>query len=284
MKVLVACPTSSRHWYVVDEYLKHLKNQNIKFDLFMVDTSINKKDEYIDHLKSKGIDLVHYDWDPKLDPLQMLAEARNIYRERAIKENYDYLFHLDDDILLPKDGIKKLIDFDKDQVGYLVHIYHKPASIMPAVFKSGGMVMGKGLDFYSWSWVKKYYGQLKRVYASGLGCLLAKRKVFESVPFRTHPNFIYGEDLWYYAEADEKKFEAYCYLKRLTHKNVNWSEPSSYSGKKRMKLYVAFGPESAEGALFPPNPYKSWKVYYEQEMVKIQGGKDGTERKEHAIK
>lgn len=112
-----------------------------------------------------------------------------------------------------------------------------------------------GLQYYSWSWVSQNRNKLMKVYASALGVLLVKRKVFEKVPFRTHPTFINGEDLWYYAEAANKGFEAYCLVKRIPHKNVTWDKVV-LQRKKQMKIHFAFGLKKAvkklEDLICPP--------------------------------
>ena len=83
--------------------------------------------------------------------------------------------------------------------------------------------------------------KLVKVYATGLGCLLSKRRVFEAVPFRTHPTFIYGEDLWYYAECNDRGFEFWVDSGvRARHENVSWKKPIAAS-KKKMGFVMAGG-------------------------------------------
>lgn len=245
----MAAPTSDRHDYVIEEWLEALKKQTYKnFDILLVDTS--EKNDFYKYLKNKGLRVIRNKWNPdKGNAMQHLANSREIYRKIAVKENYDYLFNLDTDTILPENGIEKLMSFDKDQVGYLVHVYPKAKWIYqpPCVFKEGGFNMNQkkdkdnGLQYYSWSWTYKYKNKLRRVYASALGVLLVKRKVFKEVPFRSHPTFIWGEDLWYYAEAHEKGFEAYCYVKRITHKNTTWDDITNRE-TKRLSVGIAVGP------------------------------------------
>lgn len=257
-KIIVCAPTSDRHEYVFDEWKQALDKQTYKnFDILITDTS--DKIDYFYKLKKKypDIRLFRNRWNPKKrDIIQHLADVREQYRQIAIKENYDYIFHLDTDTIIPENGIEKLISFDKDQVGYIVHVFPKKVSYKPpCVFKEGGLKLNQekerdnGLQYYSWSWVYKNKGKLKKVHATALGVLLVKRKVFKEVAFRTHPTFIYGEDLWYFAEANAKGFEFWCYVKRVPHKNAEWSMVMT-KRKTRMSLFFAFGRTDATNAKF----------------------------------
>jgi len=253
MKVLIAAPTSNRHDYVIDEWFECLKKQTFKdFDVLLINTK--KDDDYAKKLRGHGARVLENIWDPeKANILVHLANVREQYRKVAVNEGYDYLFNLDTDILLPVDGVEELIGFDKDQVGFVVHVFPKTTYQPPCVFKHGRVMMNQdnpkrnGLGYYSWSWVSKYRGQLKRVYGTGLGVLLVKRKVFLEVPFRTHPTFRFGEDLWYYAEADDKGFESWCYVKRVPHLNANWDEITKEE-KSVMRMCFAFGKTDATKA------------------------------------
>lgn len=250
-RVLIACPSSDRHWYVFDEWLRAIKEQDYdNFDILIVDTS--EGTDYHDYLVSKGLRVIRYPWDPKENNvLQHLAFAREKYRKVAVDEGYDYLFNLDSDVILPRNGLSELLCCDKDQVCYVVHVFPKGVYQPPCVFKKGGFLMNQddpkrnGLQYYSWSWVRKYKGRLKKVYGGGFGLLLIKRKVFLEVPFRTHPNFYNGEDLWYYAEADDKGFEAWCLVKRIKHDNTSW-DGIVKTEVKRNKIYFAYGYEDAQ--------------------------------------
>lgn len=245
-KVLIAAPSSNRHDYVIEEWLEALSKQTYKnFDILIIDTSETTK--YYNYLKRKGIRVMRRKWNPKKNTiLQHLADVREIYRKIAIDEGYDYLFNLDTDIIVPMTALEDLIAFDKDQVHYVVHVFPKEVGYRPCVFKSGKILMNQknpkrnGLEYYSWSWVNKNKGKLLKVYGGGFGVMLIKRKVFKEVPFRTHPTFNFGEDLWYYAEADAKGFESWCYVKRIPHKNASWDGIVKKETKK-MGLYFAFG-------------------------------------------
>jgi hypothetical protein len=87
-------------------------------------------------------------------------------------------------------------------------------------------------------------------YGVGLGCLMTSRKIMETLPFRTHPSFIFGEDLWFYAEANDKNFKFWCDTDvRARHENTEWATIMKKSSKK-MNIYLVHGYSDAKEAAF----------------------------------
>jgi len=247
-KILIGAPTSQRHEYVFDEWYNNCRNFSYpNKDIIVVETTNDNGAYYRKLKKYEGLIVLRYKWNPKKERLMnMLASAREIIRKYCVEHGYDYLFWLDTDTIPPQDSIERLMNYDKDQVGFLVHVYPEPFPQRPAVFHSGFVISGYGLDYYNWKEIEEWkqnaakwqtgdangwkpddekFPFLKKVYASAIGCLLVKRKVMENTKFVGHPTFVNGEDLWYYAWADDKKFEAWCdFSLRATHKNTHWDK------------------------------------------------------------
>jgi GT2 family glycosyltransferase len=278
-KVLVATPVSKRHEHLLDEWLESLNKLNYPIEIFLVDTT-PETDEYFKKLKTKKvkdkfIKVIRFAWDYSNHIVQHLAYAREKIRKYFLKNNYEFLMSLDDDIFLPAWGIERLLSYNKDCVGFYVHIYLEPEQV-PCIFKSGEIIMGKGLEFYSFAEIDaykdfiermandklsdteklliphmvkdKFFPQLFKPYAVNLGCLLIRRNVLEKVPFRTHDTFIFGEDLWWFNEANDKRFEFWCDCRhRCLHKNTEWNSVMSKGPKTNFDFSVAIGPKNAEG-------------------------------------
>lgn len=298
-KVLLACPTSQRHAHLIDEWLEHLNQLNYPVDVYMVDTT-PETDEYFELLKTKKcqdkpIVVERLAWDYSNHIVQHLAYAREKVRQYFLDNKYEYLMSLDDDVFLPKWGIERLMSYNKDCVGFYYHIYPEEHRV-PCVMKSGEVIMGKGLEFYSFEEIDaykdfitrmgnenngqiiidefdekgnlkeainssltdkeklliphlvkdKYFPQLFKPYALGLGCLLIKKEVMEKVPFRTHESFIFGEDLWWWNEANDKKVEFWCDCRtRCVHKNTEWNSITEKGPKGKFDFSVAIGPVNA---------------------------------------
>lgn len=275
-KVLVATPHSKRHQKVLKQWIKHLNSLTYpNFDVCLVDNTTDKGEYYnkIKDLKVKDKQIIswRHEWNPKkLNHLQMLAHVREEIRQYFLSKDYDFLFFCDDDIFIPKNGIQRLVYYNKDHVGFFVHIYYKPKR-KPAVFKSGEVFIGKGLDLYTFSEIAQYRAfvrkfkankltyeeknlvpfiikdlanpELFKTYAIGIGCCMIKRKVLEQCQFRTHLTFIWGEDNWYFGEANDKKFEFWCVSERVEHRNTDWSHTKEST--KNSEFVVMFGNPNA---------------------------------------
>jgi len=276
-KVLLSCPTSDRHKHLLKKWIKHLNSLTYdNFDVLLVDTT-SENDNYFKRLqkqkvKGKEIKVMKHLWDIKKNhPLQMLAHVREKIRLYFLEKNYDYLFFLDDDIFIPKNGIQRLLAYNKDHVGFYTHVFYKPHRV-PCILKSGEIIMGKGLEYYSFAEISCYkrfvhkfqqkklsheekllipflikdnqFPWLFKTYAVNLGCLMIKKKVLEKCQFRTHPTFIWGEDLWYYSEANDKGFEFWCdSFVRARHENTDWS--IIRQSPRQLAFWVVKGPANA---------------------------------------
>jgi hypothetical protein len=152
-RVLICTPTSDRHRDVCLKWLEHLNTLNYpNFDVCLVENTLENT-EYYEELKKhkvhdKEIIVLRHEWDPKLQhPVQMLADAREKARKYFLENKYDYLFWIDDDIFIPKNGIQRLLSYNKDCVGFYVHVFPKNRR-KPYLLKSGEIIMGSGLDFF----------------------------------------------------------------------------------------------------------------------------------------
>lgn len=282
-KVLLAAPTSDRHKHLLDDWIKSLDNLTYEnFKVLLVDTT-SDSDEYSKILKKKlvhknPIKVISSPWEPeKLHILRHLAHVRDLIRKEMLKGDYTHLFFLDSDIFVPENAIQMLLWADKDNCGFPVTIYDK-MSEKPCVFKSGNISFSNGLDLYEFDEIDafskfsskfsenklndsekklvpfiikdKSRPHLFPVYAVNIGCLMIKREVLKEVPFRTHDSILFGEDIWFFSEANDKGFEFWCdpNVKPL-HKNVQWSTlKDSSEGLQRMHLIQ--GPEDAKEVEF----------------------------------
>lgn len=283
-KVLIATPVSDRHKHLLDSWISHLDKLTYpNFDVLLVDTTPDTEN-YFELLKtkkvhSKLINVIRHPWDYKnLHVVQMLANAREEIRQFFLKGDYDFLFFLDDDIFVPKWAIQRLVSYNKDCVGFYVHIYTGKDK-RPCLLKSGEIVIGKGLELFTWDeidaykeFVKKFRNnilsdseknlipfiikdtfrpQLFKTHGVNLGCLMVRRNVLEEVEFKTHETFIFGEDLWFFNIANDKKFEFWCDTDtRPTHKNTSWKEVIKKGPNKFTDFYIALGPAEADKVVF----------------------------------
>ena len=277
-RVLICAPTSDRHSHLIDEWIEHLENLTYtNFDVCLVDNSL-KGNEYfkkLSKLKVQGRKVItwKHKWNTQdTNHLQMLAHVREDIRKYFLENDYTHLFVLDDDIFIPRNGLQTLLSYNKDQVGFYVHVFYKP-NRRPCLLKSGEIELGKGLKYFTFAEIDAYKRfskkfvkntlskeeklliphvikdltnpNLFKTYGVNLGCLMIKKHVLEECQFRTHPTFIWGEDLWYFAEANAKHFDFWVDTNvRAVHKNTDWEVINQ--SKKQMGFIVMSGPADSK--------------------------------------
>lgn len=282
-RVLICAPLSSRHSDVFRDWVGHLNKMSYPaFDVCVIDNTTDNGEFYesIKDLEVKGNKIISFrsPWKPEEEhSLRMLARVRNELREYFLAQDYDYLFWLDTDIFIPTDGIERLLNYNKDNIGFYVHIFPEGMKQVPCLLKSGDIIMGKGLEFLSFDEINRYKQyvtdfrngtlteadknlipflikdiyrpQLLKMYGVNLGCLLVRRNVVEAVPMRSHPTFLMGEDIWYFAEANDKHFEFWCDTDiRAEHRNKPWNEVDAQN-KSQFKMSLMYGPTDAKEAV-----------------------------------
>ncbi len=135
-------------------------------------------------------------------------QIRNLIADWA--KNYDYLFSVDSDIVLPKDSLRKMLNADKALVSGL-YIQRIPNSHTLEVYKDNGIggtvnipyeeIQGKGLV---------------QIAGCGFGCALIKGEVFRNMKY---PHFVYksaidhkntvSEDIYFCAKARGLGYDLY---------------------------------------------------------------------------
>jgi hypothetical protein len=136
------------------------------------------------------------------------------------------LLHTDE--FIPPESLKRLVEHDKDNVGYPTPMWHKD----PCVFKEGGFVaQGDGtfkLNHYSWEELFRMQedqkSQLLKVHSVGNGCLLSKKKVYKKVAWCS-PHFPpIAEDTLFYVNCEKYGFESWVDMGIIPlHLPVGWN-------------------------------------------------------------
>jgi hypothetical protein len=120
MKILIGCPTCDRYAYCIDNWIQRVKeiiefSKEHQIDYLLVDNS--ETDNFFMHLMQRGINVIKA---PHFDELKKtLAYSRNLLREKALKEKYDFFFSLEQDIIPEKNALEKLLSHNEKIVsGY----------------------------------------------------------------------------------------------------------------------------------------------------------------------
>ena len=141
-------------------------------------------------------------------------------------ESFTHIFLTEMDMILPHDAITKLVKLDKDLATgvYFLRASRPETRGQPCLYKKSAAIAPKDVD----KAVAKYYhtpvslfpqSTPFRVDCAGLGCLLVKRKVFETIPYPwfdlkagdDKQNIVgYGSDIFFATHAKNYGFELWC--------------------------------------------------------------------------
>lgn len=217
MKVLVGCPTYDGYAYCIDEYLKRVRELKFKnFDLLLVDNS--ETDAYAEKLRMLGINVLKV--DRQKDVRLRIAESRNMLREYVLKNDYDYLFSLEQDVIPPKDVLSRLLRHQKKIVSgiyfkiysltYPVHkkdeiIVREKKALTPLIFKFSDEPDKMRVCGYKDIECDKFF----KIRACGLGCVIIHRDVLEKVKFRKEEGSESYDDFIFCTDAYENGFDIY---------------------------------------------------------------------------
>jgi len=139
-----------------------------------------------------------------------IDQVRNLICEFGIRNEFDYIFFVDSDIILPPDALKKLLLNDKDIISG-VYIQRKLNGKIPEVYRKNNSGGRSNIDYQ-----ELIEDKLMEVDGCGFGCVLVKTKTLEQIGY---PQFVYqdtldfaytiSEDVYFCNKAQEKGFNIF---------------------------------------------------------------------------
>lgn len=209
-KVLIGCPTANVKDYCFDDWIN--KVRCLTYDnkeIFVVDNSESR--DYYDYLKNKYPDINF----ARVVPTQYssfkkaLAKSHDLIREYAIKNKFDFLFHLESDVFPPIDVIERLLESKKKIIGGLYHIeLGGESKLMVQELESFGNAHRETYNLNE-SDLNFVDGKVKKVFSCGLGCVLIHKSILKDIQFRYEEGSPVHPDSFYFADVDQKGHKVY---------------------------------------------------------------------------
>lgn len=129
--------------------------------------------------------------------------ARNHACEGMLKQGFQYLWFIDDDVQTPPDSYNILRSNNKDIVSGLYYRRQEPHSPVAVVDTPAGQC-----------WLPKWEaGQLIEVKYSGAGCMLIRRNVLETMPRPWFEWLVDREDV----HIDDRTSEDFTFCRKARH-------------------------------------------------------------------
>jgi len=205
-KILIGGLLSDYHEYCTERFIQNIKQLTYpNCDLFFID---NSKDERFFNLIRDKIPVVRGKYFTSI--YDRLIRNRNVLRQKALDEGYDYFFNVDQDIILPKNAIETLINHNKKIISGL---YFNP-------IKRGGELKMSPTMWVQFQENKEKMVPIKddvalgnyflEITSCGSGCLLIHRTVLEKIKFRYNLKEGDGvDDVFFCKDAKEAGFKIY---------------------------------------------------------------------------
>lgn len=220
-KVLVGVLTSENKNYCVEEFIARVKSLTYQnYDVLIVDNS-QSRDNFKRFL-SEGFDSIHV--KPKDKPMnQILAESHEEIRQYAIRKNYDYLLHLESDIIPPPDVIERLMIHNLAIVSAMYMInFGADSNLMAQKMEHFGEIretinMKDGAD------LMMVDGHLKKVFSHGLGCCLLHKGILDKFKFRFEKGVNLAPDSLFSLDTNGLEINKYIDTSIICHhRNSEW--------------------------------------------------------------
>jgi GT2 family glycosyltransferase len=202
-KVLVGCPTWEGKKYCLKEYANALKKLTYSnFDVLIVDNS--KESQYQGMIEALGLKVIKGPWHDSAR--ERIVQSRNMLREYALENDYDYFLSIEQDVIPEPDMIQTLLCHGKQIVSGIVFnnlpVGHK-LERMPMIYVEHP-ADPTGLWYLSEKeWQKP---QLIEVKACAFSCVLIHRDVLKKVEFRYEGGF---DDMMFSFDAIQAGFKIY---------------------------------------------------------------------------
>lgn len=200
-KILIGAPQNVVKDYCFDDWLDTIKSFNYplnKLDIFLADNS--PTDEYARKLAEQyGIKTV---WSNPAGRhiKECMTESHNLVRDYALRNKYDFLLHLETDVMPQSDCITQLLFVRKPIVAGLYQVGTGANRHIMAQLPEP--IMGENKKIFYNATHDFADGTVKQVFHAGLGCVLMHKSVLSKFTFRWnkdidwHPDTFFAKDMW----------------------------------------------------------------------------------------
>jgi len=236
-RILVGCPTCDLKEDSLEHYLKGIDALTYpSIDVVIEDNS--KTPAYSQRLMEYGIEWekrhpgqtfrVIYSGYTSPYARERVVNGRNKIREIVLKENYDYFFSLEQDVVPPPAIIENLLNAKKNIVSGVYYTKKFTQTEKKYVFMAGiaaGPIQetkeGRGFSVNPVGIDFLFPTRIAEVMYAGLGCMLIARETIEKTPFRYESKHPAWDDVFFCLDSRMKGYLTYLHTGMLATHHFN---------------------------------------------------------------
>jgi len=223
-KVLLCAPQHDSKNYCWKEWITRAKELTYpNYDIFIADNS-DTMDNY-NELLSQGVKAEHITKN-KQGLLFTINDAHNSCRDYVLNNDYEYMFHLETDIIPPMDVIERLMNHKRKVCMGLYDIFYgkrRKAMIQMDEKYDRSVRAFRTSEFIEESEPLFFDGTVKKVFHAGIGCALIHRSVIESIPFRVEKGNNSHSDTYFAFDCFQHNIPIYVDTElQCKHLNFTW--------------------------------------------------------------
>ena len=197
-KVLIAAPQHDSKKYCWEEWKERVNSLTYpNYEVFLADNSLD--DTFSKEIKADGFSVKRIGYTIK-SVLERIAKAHEACRLEALNGGFDYILHLETDVIPPYDIVERLLTNKKMVVAATYDIFHgKQRKSMIQVSEPLDRTYRayRTVPFIEHEEPLFFDGTTKQVYHAGVGCVLISKYVFDKIPFRHVKGSINHADTWF---------------------------------------------------------------------------------------
>jgi GT2 family glycosyltransferase len=223
-KVLVCAPQHDSKNYAFDLWWERVKNLTYpNYQVYLADNS--STEENTKAIEALGIKA---EW---VKPLEeglyfTMAAAHNKCREYALNNGFDYILHLETDVIPPMDVIERLMKNKKKVCAGMYDIFYGSSrKLMVQLSEPFDRTIRayRTVEFLEESEPLFMTGGVEKVFHAGLGCVLIRKDVLAAVEFRAEAGVDYHPDTWFANDCFQLKIPIFVDTTVMCeHHNQTW--------------------------------------------------------------
>lgn len=223
-KVLIAAPQHSSKMYAWDEYWSRVKELTYpNYEVFLADNS--ETEDNTNYFKSLGI---HAQWIKPLKEglIATMSKSHQACADFAIANGFDYVLHLETDIIPPRDVIEQLLSWKRDVIGGVYDLFYgskRKAMIQQVESYDRSIRAFTSAQFVEESEPLYFDGDIHRVFHIGLGCVLIHQSILRDIKFRYVKGVNAHPDTWFANDCFQQRIPIYIDTNiHCKHRNQTW--------------------------------------------------------------